>query len=323
MFRRAIIAVGCSLLALGLAGCGADDLSEGATDGGQTGSLVPPCLVESPLPFIVPEGDTAYAQQAWQGLPQLTLTDAAGRVVDTELSTDGTTSIVRTSEALTSGVYTISSECAAAHGETVTVSREITVVEAAPLPTEFGTLGLIPASPRPACEDLSHFHFIWTPSPEFSPYLGLTQLTLFVDDTRRGVVALERPLEADEQGVVHVHVPICPRTVDTCGPTAGRYSFTATITGETPSWSSPQISVRDLCLPSEDDGVLSCALRAGRETHFAPWFLLALAALGFRRSVGRETTSAGIPAGDGPSPVRRLPAPTHLPPKGRRHTQFR
>ena len=278
MTRRLPVRLAVAVVALAVAGCGEMAGLASDSEGGQTGSLVPPCLVASPLPYVVPEGDTAFAQQSATGLPSLTLVDQDGRVVPTRTATEGETSVVHTLEVLQAGTYTISSECHL--GSTVVVEREITVVDAAPLPAEFGELSLLPPASRPECSDWLQLEFIWAPPSEFLPYLGLTQLTLHVDAVKIGPVALEKPLEADENGVVRFRVPTCPEVVDSCGPVEGKYSFSAAIAGEDSAWTSSEVNVSGLCIPPENEG-MACSMDAHRQV--GPWWLLVAGILAWRR----------------------------------------
>jgi hypothetical protein len=284
MTRRLPVTLALAVVALAGAGCSSDMAGLGDAEGGQTGSLVPPCLVASPLPYVVPEGDTAFAQQSATGLPALTLIDEDGRVVPTRTTTEGETSVVHTLEVLEAGTYTISSECQL--GTAVVVEREITVVDAAPLPTEFGELALQPLDARPECSAWSQLEFTWTPPPEFLPYLGLTQLTLHVDGGEVGPVALDAPLAADADGVVRFRVPTCPEAVDTCGPAEGKYSFRATIAGEDSVWTSSQVNLNGLCIPTDGESI-GCSMRPNRPLGVG-WWLLCASMLVWRRR-GRHT----------------------------------
>lgn len=302
MTRRLPVTLALAVVALVGAGCSSEMAGLQDAEGGQTGSLVPPCLVASPLPYVVPEGDTAFAQQSATGLPALTLVDEDGRVVPTRTTTEGETSVVHTLEVLEAGTYTISSECML--GTAVVVEREITVVEAAPLPTEFGELALQPLDSRPECSAWFQVEFTWTPPPEFLPYLGLTQLTLLVDAVEVGPIALDAPLAADPDGVVRFRVPTCPEAVDTCGPVEGKYSFSATIAGEDLAWTSSQVNLNGLCIPPESES-LGCSMHPNR-TLAGGWWLLVASTLVWRRR-GRQTL--------GSKPNTQRPLPEHIGPK--------
>lgn len=243
------------LLAFGAAAvvlqaCGASDGMTEPAEGGQTGSLLPPCLLDSAEPYVVPEGDTALAQQMQTALSEAVLTDASGQLIATQVTQSNNTTIVRTATVLTTGSYQITTTCPA---DNRVVTREITVVEAAPLPTEFGELAVTTSNPRPLCSEWEVVDFSWTPPADFLPYLNLTELSVAAGTNELGAIPLAEPLKAAPDGAVHLSIPLCNGSVPGCIHATGSHRLTAHIAGETQTWTSSEIDLDGLCRADTPD----------------------------------------------------------------------
>lgn len=262
-----------------IAGCAAD-MGSMNESGGQTGSLVPPtCEQESAVPFVVPEGKTAFVEE-WNEVVNPMLEDAAGNPVATSVIQDEDTSLVKTDESLPPGEYTLTYEC---DGETQ-IKHEITVVQAAPLPSSFGEVELVRPSPRPTCDELEFITLNWTPDPAFLPYLNLVALNFSIDGSEFGRVPLTRRLSADASGNVRVLIPSCRRSGGTCGLTSGTYRLHAGISGNSTTWSSNDIDVAGLCEPNSDPEVIGCSVRGWGTKGRDPWLWLPIAVAALMRS---------------------------------------
>lgn len=279
--------------AMGLLATGcASEMMEGdgtfAPDhGGQTGSLKPTCEQESDTPFMVPEGRTALVQ-GWNELSNPVLTDSAGNVIATSITRDDEAALVQTAETLPAGDYTLTYDCGDAGAP---VQRDISVAEAAPLPTTFGGLELMPPDKLLGCSELEFVTLKWAPPPEFLPYLDLVQLTFTIDGAEFGSVPLFDSLTADVNGDVLVAIPNCAHFAGTCGVTDGTYALSARIAGRPGLWASPEVVVEGLCfreLERTERDEIGCALGYPGRTSYAGlgWFTF-IGCVVLRRANGR------------------------------------
>lgn len=279
---------GFGLLGLTLSSCaGADATAEDSLNqGGQTGSLIPKCLLQGDA-YVVPEGDTAFAQQVSTTLGTAKLTDAMGNSVPLTERREGNTSILQTDETLTPGTYTLTQQCSE-FGQTVT--REIEVVEAMPLPEDFGTLAATQASSVPFCSEHGQVSLTWTPSTTFLAYVNLSELTLYQADQELGVIAQAEPYALDVNGNVVIDIPLCPAST-TCLPGKGEYRVEAKIAGEEGTWASATIEVTPQCKPDPvDDESGPCSVAHGRAQRANTWplYLLPLVLWVRRRRAKRQ-----------------------------------
>lgn len=278
------------LLAWYLSGCASADSSgfdEDVSHGGQTGSLVPRCVLPGEAPYIVPEGDTAFAQQVSDPLGTTSLTSTTGASIPLVEVREGSTSILRADQVLLPGTYTLTDHCEAS-GRQVTL--DITVVPAAPLPQEFGHLETTPPDQVPLCSELHEVIVTWTPSEAFTPYLGLTELTLYRADQPVGVIAQGEPFVSQGNSTVQFNVPLCP-AVDTCIPKNGPYRVQARIAGEESTWTSATFEVAPMCRPDPvDDETGLCSMRTAGTQTVGSWWLCPLLVASWlsRRSAKRK-----------------------------------
>jgi hypothetical protein len=277
-----------ALLSLALVACASRSAEDTGLDlGGQTGSLIPDCLTPEETPYVVPEGDTAFAQQLGAGFIAAQLTDPAGNPVAVTESREGKTSILRTDQVLTPGTYTLTGQCAE-FGEPV--MRVITVVEAAPLPEDFGGIESTPLVPTPLCSEHSDALLTWTPPDDFVPYLSLAELTLYEGTQKRGVLARSGPYEMDTRGRVEVRIPLCPAET-TCLDGKGTYHLEARVAGEEATWLSEALEIDPLCRrdPIADNPGPCSLLRPGsRGVNRLPAYLLLLTLLGAHIGIRRR-----------------------------------
>lgn len=275
MIERLRTTVGWLALGLLTGSCSADFGS--LSEGGQTGSLLPPsCERAAANTFVVPEGRTALLEGHHE-LNNPTLRDAAGNVIATTLTRHEGALLIRTSGTLPAGDYTLTYEC----GEVTTlVERDIHVVQAAPLPSGFGELEVVQVDPTERCEHVEFISLRWTPPPEFLPYLGLTRLTLSIDGGEQGTLDFAAPLAADSAGTVLVHIPNCRRYTNVCGFTRGDYVVRAHIADQPESLVSPAVSVN---VPCQTDEASGCSLAPSRRSESAWLYWLGLFPLGAMR----------------------------------------
>lgn len=271
-------------------GCGASSSADGTEYGGQTGSLHPPtCEEQAALPFVVPEGQTALVE-AWHDVARPMLKDANGNTLVARTETGDVTRVL-TDEPLTAGDYTLVYEC----GDAGTlIEREINVTEAAPLPTEFGTLAWLAPPDEVACNELEFITFEWRPPSEFLPYLDSTQLTFSIHEHRFRPIPLTEPLVSDVAGNVAVRIPNCthfPR--GTCGDDTGVYQLEAHIAGATETWSSMSVHIANVCVwpASAEPKSAGCTLVTSRAsaTSHGGWFLAATLLLVRRYATRRKS----------------------------------
>lgn len=253
--------------------------------GGQTGSLVPTCDEEARATLVVPEGQTAFAQR-WNEPSNPVLTDADGNVVQTSLSEEGETTLIRTPSPLTPGDYTLTYDCG---NERARVTRELSVSDVAPAPTAFGGLALSNREYDVECSDLEFVTLEWTPPSEFLPYLDLVRLTISVDGSEFEPVVLAQPLVSDLQGTIRIDIPHCAYYDDHCGSTSGAYVVGATIAGTSGKWSSEELFVDAACYVAdetpEDDG---CALGNHKRSGWTALAWLVIGPLVVRRRARRR-----------------------------------
>lgn len=255
-----------------VAACGAaaSEYASAPDWGGQTGSLVPKCLVEGTNPFVVTEGDTVFAQQMNSGFVAATLKDAAGNVVPISELREGNTSVLHTDQTLAPGTYTLTDQCPASGTQ---VSREIVVLEATALPEALGTVKPLSLPNPPFCSELGYTHLAWTPASEFMPYVNLTEFTLFEGTQRVGVIAQSEPFALNDEGAVELSLPLCPAT-DTCVNGGGQYHVEARIAGETGVWSSATFEPSLDCKPDPiQDEAFGCSVAHTRGEFAAVWFV--------------------------------------------------
>lgn len=282
---RALIWLALAALA---SGCGEAMTSDASNEtGGQTGSLVPVCPQDLGKPFVVPEGQTAFAGRSTFDLEKVVVKDAQGNVIASRLARDDTTTIVTTDEVLEAGSYTIAYDCG---GSVVRIEHELTVVELAPLPTDFGEMTFV-EQPLVGCSLVDSVTLEWQPSAEFLPYLNLTELSLVADGADLGVIPTSGPLMLGPSEVVTVSVPLC-RGVGFCAPATAIYSVTARITGFEGEWTSTDVEVNQTCLTERKEAETSCAMAVpstGRSPTSA-WLVAALA-IGFGAVTRRRRRS--------------------------------
>lgn len=233
------------------------------------------------MPFVVHAGDTAFAQQLTSGFVSVQLTDAMGNQVPVTEMRNGNTSIVRTSEALTPGSYTLTVQCRPS-GEPIT--REVTVAEAVDLPDNFGELAFSELDSPPPCSALAAVSVTWTPSPAFVPYLNLTDLTLFKGRENLGVLGRAEPYAANTVGDVEVFIPMCPAQT-ACISGKGEYRVEARIAGEDVSLSSSTVAIDPQCRPDPlDDETFACSFAQRRlQARWGAWLLPLVLWFGRRR----------------------------------------
>lgn len=244
-------------LAAVVPGCSdaADARDSETNSGGQTGSLLPPCPEDPGEPFVVPEGQTAFAERSLGDLSQVVVTNAQGSPVTAEVARKGSTTFVTTTDALTAGTYTVTYTCSSTNQR---ITREVTVVEAVPLPTEFGTL-TFEEQALTGCSLVSAINLEWQPSAEFVPYLNLVELTILADGIELGILPTVQAFALDDRGRVSIQVPLC-RGTSFCGPATAIYSVTARIAGEDGVWTSPEVEVNQTCLTERKTMETSCAV---------------------------------------------------------------
>lgn len=264
--------------------------------GGQTGSLVPLCPENFGKPFVVPEGQTAFASRSELSIDQIVVTNSSGNVVSSSSAREDTATVITTDEALEAGTYTIAYNCSPSSAR---IERELTVVEAAPLPTELGEVTFV-EQPLTQCSLVNSVTLEWQPSPEFLPYLNLTELSLVADGMDLGVIPTPGPFMLGPNGLVTVDVPLC-RGGEFCGPATAIYELTAHIVGFESEWTSSEVEVNQTCLTDRRMSETSCNLTASVPgTRPASWsvvgILVGLGVLTRRKFRASDTHSRRAPS---------------------------